>query len=206
MTEQVNAPGLKIINGIEVGYVQPLDFLTEPYLGVKGFGFTGNLTIIDQKTTGNAPSIATGVAPFSYNVSAYYDSDQTGISGRLSYVFSDTSYASGSNQQSVCLPAGTSSGGCPGGAYLFSKAYGQADFSSSFHLNKIFGQDVPSDPELHLRRAEHLQREAGVLFPAARCDPQLLHQGPDLHDRYSRNLLIRNEMPPPLPHEAAAGF
>jgi TonB-dependent receptor len=148
VTEQVNAPGLKIINGIELGYVQPLDFLTEPYLGVKGFGFQGNLTIIDQKTTGSAPSIAVGVAPFTYNVSAYYDSDETGISGRLSYVFTDTSYASGSNQQSVCLPVGTSAGGCPTGAYLFSKAYGQADFSSSFHLNKIFGQDIPSDPEL----------------------------------------------------------
>jgi TonB-dependent receptor len=147
VTTQLNAPGLKIINGIEVGYVQPLDFLTEPYLGVKGFGFQGNLTIIDQKTTGSAPSIAVGVAPFTYNVSAYYDSDETGISGRLSYVFTDTSYASGSNQQSVCLPVGTSAGGCPTGAYLFSKAYGQADFSSSFHLNKIFGQDLPSDPE-----------------------------------------------------------
>jgi TonB-dependent receptor len=145
VTEQVNAPGLKIINGIEVGYVQPLDFLLEQY-GFKGFGFTGNLTIVDQKTTGSAPSVALGVAPFTYNVTGYYD-DGT-ASARLSYNFSDTSYASGSNQQSVCLPTGTSSGGCPQGAYLFSKAYGQADFSSSIHLSRIWGEDLPSDPEL----------------------------------------------------------
>ncbi len=145
VTEQLNTPGLKIINGMEVGYVQPLDFLLEGY-GLKGFGFTGNLTIVDQKSTGAVSSIATGVAPFTYNVTGYYDND--GISARLSYVFSDTSYASGSNQQSVCLPTGTSSGGCPGGAYLFSKAYGQADFSSSVRLSKFFTDDLPSDPEL----------------------------------------------------------
>jgi len=45
------------------------------------------------------------------------------------------------------LPVGTSSGGCPQGAYLFSAAYGQADFSSSFHIGKLLGEDLPSDPE-----------------------------------------------------------
>ncbi|MEI9994432.1 MAG: TonB-dependent receptor [Rhizomicrobium sp.] len=143
VTEQLNSPGLKIINGIELGYVQPLDFLLEPY-GLKGFGLTGNLTIIDQKATGSVPSIATGVAPFTYNVTAYYDDGS--LSARLSYGFADTSYASLSNQQNVCLPAG-SSPNCQTGAYLFSKAYGQADFSSSIHLNRFFG-DLPSDPEL----------------------------------------------------------
>ncbi|MEJ1968938.1 MAG: TonB-dependent receptor [Rhizomicrobium sp.] len=143
VTEQVNSPGLKIINGIELGYVQPLDFLLERY-GFKGFGFSGNLTIIDQKATGSVPSIAVGVAPFTYNVTGYYDDGS--ISARLSYGFADTSYASLSNQQSVCLPAG-SGPNCPQGAYLYAKAYGQADFSSSVHLNRFFG-DLPSDPEL----------------------------------------------------------
>jgi TonB-dependent receptor len=147
VTEQVNSPGLKIINGIELGYVQPLDFLLDRW-DLKGFGFQGNVTIIDQKATGTAPAIAVGVAPFTYNVSAYYDNDENGISGRLSYVFSDTTYASGSNQQSVCLPVGTSAGGCPTGAYLFSKAYGQADFSSSWRVSKFIGGDIPSDPEI----------------------------------------------------------
>ena len=144
VTEQVNAPGLKIINGLELGLVQPLDFLLEP-IGMKGFGFTGNMTIIDQKTTGSAPAVALGVSPFSYNLTGYYEDDT--MSMRLSYVWSDKSYASGSNQQSVCLPVGTSSGGCPQGAYLFSAAYGQADFSSSFHIGKLLGEDLPSDPE-----------------------------------------------------------
>jgi TonB-dependent receptor len=141
---QLNTPGLKIINGIELGYVQPLDFLLERY-GFKGFGFTGNLTIIDQKATGNVPSIALGVAPFTYNVTGYYDDGS--ISAHLSYGFADTSYATLSNQQSVCLPVG-SGPNCPTGAYLFSKAYGQADFSSSVRLSRIFGEEFPSDPEL----------------------------------------------------------
>ena len=36
------------VNGLEVTWVQPLDFLLGRYLGVTGFGFTANLTIIDQ--------------------------------------------------------------------------------------------------------------------------------------------------------------
>jgi hypothetical protein len=42
---------------------------------------------------------------------------------------------------------GASGAGCPAGAYLFSQAYGQADFSSSLRLSRLFG-DMPTDPEL----------------------------------------------------------
>jgi TonB-dependent receptor len=144
VTEPLNIAGLEIINGMEFDYVQPLDFLLEQY-GLKGFGFNGNLTILDQKSTGTVPTYATGVPDYSYNVTGYYENN--GIMVRMSYVFNDKSYASGSNQQSLCLPAGTSSSGCPGGAYLFSAAYGQADISSSLKLSTIFGA-LPSDPEL----------------------------------------------------------
>jgi hypothetical protein len=37
--------------------------------------------------------------------------------------------------------------GCPEGAYLFSAAYGQADFSSSLRLSRFLGE-ILSDPEI----------------------------------------------------------
>jgi TonB-dependent receptor len=145
VTQNVNASGMLTINGMELDYVQPLDFLLEDF-GLPGFGFTGNLTILDQKSSGSAPAFATGVPPFSYNVTGYYEHD--GLSLRLSYVWNDTAYASGSNSQSLCLPnINAQVSGCPQGAYLFQKSYGQADLSTSVRLSRFFGE-IPTDPEL----------------------------------------------------------
>jgi TonB-dependent receptor len=144
VTQQVNAPGMVTVNGMEFDYVQPFDFLLDDW-GLHGFGFNGNLTILDQKSSGSAPAVATGVAPMSYNTTLYYDNN--GISLRLSYVFNDKSYASQSNTQSLCLPNTSSAPTCPQGAYLFSQAYGQADFSSSLRLSTLFGE-IPTDPEV----------------------------------------------------------
>jgi TonB-dependent receptor len=141
--KQVNAQGLLTVNGIEMDLVQPLDFLLADY-GLKGFGITGNFTIVDQKGSGAAPAIATGVAPYTYNLTAYYENH--GAMARLSYNFTAQTYQSGSNQNGICLPTATSSG-CPGGAYLFGAAREQFDFSSSYKLSGLFG-DIPSDPEL----------------------------------------------------------
>jgi len=148
VNQQVNLPGLEIIDGLELDVVQPLDVLTEPYWGVTGFGLSGNLTIIDQTSTGSVPTYALGVAPFQFNVTGYYEDN--GVMLRLSYNWNDTSYASASNNQGICLPAqasGVKQTGCPDGAYLFTNAYGQADFSSSLKLSRLFGE-LPSDPEL----------------------------------------------------------
>jgi TonB-dependent receptor len=145
VTQQINAAGMLTINGMELDYVQPLDFLLDDY-GLHGFGFTGNATILDQKSSGAAPAFATGVAPFSYNVTGYYDNN--GVSLRLSYVWNDKTYGSASNVQSLCLPnANAQAAGCPQGAYIFSAPYGQADFSSSYRLANLLG-DVPTDPEV----------------------------------------------------------
>jgi TonB-dependent receptor len=145
VTEQINASGMETINGLEIGYVQPLDFLLEKY-GAPGFGMTANVTIVDQSSSGSAAVHATGVAPYTFNLTGYYDHD--GIMARLSYVYSARTYNSGSNVQNVCLPNTTVSiSGCPEGAYLFASPYGQADFSSSMKLSHLVGE-VPSDPEL----------------------------------------------------------
>jgi len=148
VTQQQNASGMETINGIELGYVQPFDFLLEQY-GVKGLGVTANVTIVDQSSSGSASVHAQGVAPYTFNVTGYYENN--GIMARLSYVYTARVYSSDSYVQNVCmmaLPSGiASSKTCSTGAYLYGSPYGQADFSSSVKLSKFFG-DIPSDPEV----------------------------------------------------------
>lgn len=144
VTQQVNAPGVETIDGLEVTYVQPLDLLLTRY-GLKGFGVTGNATVIGQSSSGSAAVHATGVAPYSLNLTGYYEND--GLMARLSYTYRDRTYGSSSNFGGICLPTiQASSEGCPEGAYTFNAPYGQADFSSSLQLSKIFGT-LPSDPQ-----------------------------------------------------------
>ena len=144
LAQQVNAAGLLTVNGMEFNWVQPLDFLLADWAGIEGLGFTANLTILDQKSSGAAPAIATGVSPYQYNLTGYYD--HNGVSVRVSYVFNDKTYASGTNQQGICLPS-TANPACPGGAYLYGAAYGQMDMSSSLRLSNLFGA-IPTDPEV----------------------------------------------------------
>jgi len=148
VSQSINSPGIMSIDGMEFGYVQPLDFLLEQY-GLKGLGVTGNLTIVDQSSSGSAATHAQGVAPYTYNLTGYYENN--GIMARLSYVYTARMYGSDSDAQSVCVMALPStvanSTTCTTGAYLFSSPYGQADFSSSLKLSRLVGE-LPSDPEL----------------------------------------------------------
>jgi TonB-dependent receptor len=132
LTQQVNASGVLTVKGLEGNWVQPLDFLLGRYLGLNGFGFSANVTLIDQKGSGAAPAIATGIAPTTYNITAYYE--RGGISARLSTTFTDGFVASGTNQNGI--PA----------AALYSDKYQQWDFGSSLDLGEIFGNK--SLPEL----------------------------------------------------------
>ncbi len=144
LSQQVNASGLLTVNGIEFDWVQPLDFLTEGWFGFKGLGFTANLTVLDQKGSGAAPALATGISPYSYNLTGYYE--QNGLMVRVSYVFNDKTLASGSNQNGICLP-NTGVSTCPGGAYLYGSPYRQLDLSTSYKLSNLLGP-IPSDPEI----------------------------------------------------------
>ena len=125
LTQQVNAPGTLKVNGLEFTWVQPLDFIFDRYMGVHGLGFTANLTLVDQHGSGAAPAVALGVAPVTYNVTAYYENH--GISARLSTTFTQGNQVSGTNQNGI--PA----------AALFSDDYQQWDFSSSVKLAQILG-------------------------------------------------------------------
>lgn len=126
LRQTVNASGKLTINGLEFNWVQPLDFLLSG-IGMEGFGFTANYTIIDQKGEGAAPAIAIGVPPKSYNATLYYD--KHGVSARVSVTHTQGSQASGpnSNQSGVV------------GAELFGDDYTQYDFSSSFDFSELFG-------------------------------------------------------------------
>jgi hypothetical protein len=95
------------------------------YLGVKGFGFSANLTLIDQTGSGAAPAIAVGVAPVTYNVTAYYENH--GLSVRLSNTFTRGSQQTLANQNGITAAA------------LFSDDYSQWDLSSSLDLGQVFG-------------------------------------------------------------------
>ncbi len=122
VTSQVNVPNKLIINGLEFQWVQPLDFLTK-MIGVTGFGFNANATLVDQRSDG--PATAFGVAPFTYNITGYYE--KHGVMLRVSTTSRDGSVNSGAAQNGI--PA----------AALFGTDYTTYDFSSSFDLDKIFG-------------------------------------------------------------------
>ncbi|RZL60495.1 MAG: TonB-dependent receptor [Sphingomonas sp.] len=122
VTSQVNVPNKLTINGLEFQWVQPLDFLTR-HIGVTGFGFNANATIVDQ--TSNGPATAFGVAPFTYNITGYYE--KNGVMLRVSTTSREGSQNSGAAQNGI--PA----------AALYGTDYTTYDFSSSFDLDKIFG-------------------------------------------------------------------
>lgn len=124
--QQVNSDGKLKVNGLEFQITQPLDFLTS-WAGVTGFGFQGNLTLIDQKGEGTgAPAVALGVAPTTYTLTGYYENH--GLSARLTYTFNEGAQGT--------LPGQNGLSG--GGGAIFGRDYSQLDFSGSLDLGKVF--------------------------------------------------------------------
>lgn len=126
VSQQVNSNGVLDIEGMELTWVQPLDFLLE------GAGFTANYTKINQSGTGTgAPAVAVGISPVTYNVTGYYERGPASV--RLSYVWNDAQISSGNNQNGVPV------------AQLRTDARGQWDLSASWTF-----EDLPSQPRLTL--------------------------------------------------------
>jgi TonB-dependent receptor len=130
--QQVNATGNLTVNGLEFNWVQPLDFILDRYLGIKGLGFNANLTLVDQKGSGSAPAVAIGVPKKSYNITVYYQNG--GVELRLAQVYNGGSQASTLNQNSI-----------PNAA-LFNDPLRRFDFSSIFDLEKLTG--INNAPQL----------------------------------------------------------
>jgi TonB-dependent receptor len=126
VTQQVNANGVLEIEGMELTWVQPLDFLTE------GLGFTANYTKINQSGSGTgAPAVAVGISPTTYAVTGYYERGPASF--RLSYVWNDAQISSGPNQNSVPV------------AQLRTDERGQLDMQASWTF-----ENLPSQPRLTL--------------------------------------------------------
>ena len=126
---QANSTSALTVNGLEVNWVQPLDFVLGRW-GLNGLGISANLTVIDQQGSGGSfansnstPAVALGVAPHTYNGTLYYDNQI--VSARLSGTFAKGAQTATTNQN-----------GIPNAA-LFSNDYKQYDFSSSVDLSKL---------------------------------------------------------------------
>jgi TonB-dependent receptor len=126
VTQQINANGVLDIEGMELTWVQPLDFLWN------GLGFTANYTKINQSSSGSgAPAIAVGISPVTWAATGYYEEGP--FSFRLSYVWNDAQISSGPNQNSVPV------------AQIRTDARGQLDMQASYTLDWL-----PSSPRLTL--------------------------------------------------------
>ncbi len=124
LQQQVNASGALTVNGYEFNWVQPLDFLLDRF-NLDGFGFTANYTLVDQFGSGAAPATALGVAPHTYNITAYYEHGPW--MARVSTVYNKGSQVSTLNQSGIPLAA------------IYSADYRQWDFSSYVDLSKLLG-------------------------------------------------------------------
>lgn len=126
VTQQINANGVLEIEGMELTWVQPLDFL------LNGLGFTANYTKINQSGSGTgAPAVAVGISPTTYAFTGYYEKGP--ISFRASYVWNDAQISSGPNQNSVPV------------AQIRTDERGQLDLQASYTFEGLM-----SEPRLTL--------------------------------------------------------
>jgi TonB-dependent receptor len=153
LTEQVNAPGKLNINGLELTWVQPLDFLLGRYLGLNGFGFNANYTLVDQSGSGSAQAVATGVPPRAYNVTGYYENH--GISLRLSRTWNKGFISSGFGQNGISAAA------------LYSDSYGQWDFAGSVKLGNYFSNNLLPELTLDVQNITKAKQRSYFQFPDA---------------------------------------
>jgi len=136
IVQAMNATGLETINGIELNWVQPLDFLLDQY-GLKGFGWQANATFVKAKGSGAAPPVVLGVSPCTYNLTGYYEDD--GIMVKASYAFQRGTITQSSVYGTISSLASFTE--------ERSMDFATVDLSSSLKLSKFFG-DLPSDPQL----------------------------------------------------------
>jgi TonB-dependent receptor len=150
-TSQRNASGLLKVQGLELGWVQPLDKL----LPWRGFGFSETLTMINQKASGegSAGFVALGVPKKSNNFQVYYENH--GVLARLSHSYSQGSQISGPNQN-----------GIPNAA-LFSDDFKQLDLSTQFDLAELLERDNYPTLTFDVVNLTNTTRRAYFQFPNA---------------------------------------
>jgi len=111
VTQQVNLSQNLHVDGVELLYQQPLDFV------VKGAGITANYTHVNANPTG----FLYGVAPNTYNLGGYYEN--YGMSVHLTYVW--TAKTDGGPASGVTNPDGSN-------WHYYNDARGELDMSASY--------------------------------------------------------------------------
>lgn len=125
-----NGGGLKI-KGVELSYQQPFTFLPAPW---DGFGVVANYTYVDAgDVTNKATGVTTptlGISKNSYNVSVYYEKENFNL--RLAYNYK------GGYPGAYQMGPGSPSGPLDywGVAPVYTKGYGQLDFSGGYRVNE----------------------------------------------------------------------
>jgi TonB-dependent receptor len=153
LNQQVNATGTLKVNGLEANWVQPLDFLLGRYLGVEGFGFSANLTLISQTGSGAAPAVAVGVAPLTYNITGYYENH--GVTLRLSTTFTQGGISATAPQNGITAAA------------LYNDDYQQWDLSGSLALSEILGTKGLPDLTVDIQNLTKAQQRSYFQFENA---------------------------------------
>ena len=108
----MNADSLLTLRGLELTWVQPLDPLRP------GLGVTANFTRL-QPTYSGTTNLATGIAPYAYNLTAYYERGL--VSTHISYVYQAARQTLNAPQNG--LPVG-----------LYALARGQLDLSAGLRV------------------------------------------------------------------------
>lgn len=108
----INADSLLSLRGLELTWVQPLDPVRP------GLGLSVNYTRLRTHYSGPT-NLATGIAPWSYNLTAYYE--HAGFSAHISYVYEATRQTQNAPQNG--LPVG-----------LYALGRGQVDLSAGWRV------------------------------------------------------------------------
>ena len=112
------------LEGFELNWVQPLDFL------LKGAGVSATYTRLTQSVDAGlseslSRGLVTGIAPYTFNIGGYYEND--GLSLHVVYNFRDKMMTTASPaSQGIEQP-------------IYSEGYGQLDFSASYELKMLEG-------------------------------------------------------------------
>jgi TonB-dependent receptor len=151
MSQERNAGGILKIQGLEIGWVQPLD----RWLPVKGFGINETATLINQSASGEGTNgfVALNVPKKSNNFGVYYENH--GYMARLTHQYQEGSQSASANQSGVTLAA------------LYGQSYKQADFSSSIDLEEVLGRDHYPSITFDIVNLNRAKRQGYFQFPNA---------------------------------------
>jgi len=156
VSEPTNISTKLKVRGLELTWQQPLDMLP-----IKGFGFTGNLTLVRQKDdTPKAPPVV-GVPKRTHNLTAYYDGN--GFNVRLSSQYQSAMIT----QSSTGIIPPAASGAT---AYAYSSARHSVDLSAGLNLKRLLDLRRNLDLSLSVWNLNNAVSQSYVQFPNAIYD------------------------------------